>query len=57
MPIKRVAVLFSGSGSNLEALLEKLHNKVFNGTKIEIALKLTKKKDALEIKRSQNFRI
>lgn len=57
MPIKRVAVLFSGSGSNLEALLEKLHNKVFNGTKIEIALTITNKKDAGGIKRSQKFGI
>ena len=46
MVVKKLAVLFSGSGSNLEAILQKLHGKVFGGTKIEVVLALSNKADA-----------
>lgn len=55
MVIKRIAVLFSGSGSNLEAILEKVHAKVFNGVLIEVALLITNKSDAFGIQRAKNF--
>lgn len=34
MLVKNIAILFSGRGSNMKALLEKVHNKSFNGVKI-----------------------
>lgn len=34
MLIKNIAILFSGTGSNMKALLEKVHEKSFNGVKI-----------------------
>ena len=46
MLTKKIAVLFSGGGSNLEAILERLHGKVFGETKIEVALTLTNKANA-----------
>ncbi|QKF63985.1 phosphoribosylglycinamide formyltransferase [Campylobacter corcagiensis] len=55
MVIKKIAVLFSGSGSNLEAILEKVHAKVFNGVLIEVALLITNKSDAFGIQRAKNF--
>lgn len=53
--VKKIAVLFSGSGSNLEAILQKIHNKTFNGVKIEVVLTLTNKKDAGGIAKAANF--
>lgn len=46
MVTKKIAVLFSGSGTNLEAILENLHGKIFGDMKIEVALTLTNKPDA-----------
>ena len=46
MLTKKIAVLFSGGGSNLEAILQSLHGKVFGETKIEVALTLTNKANA-----------
>ena len=42
MITKKVAVLFSGTGTNLENLFLKIHNKTFEGVKIEIVLTLCK---------------
>lgn len=57
MPIKKIAILFSGRGSNLLSLLEKLHQKTFNGTTIEVALTISNKKNAGGIKHSRSFGI
>ncbi len=57
MSVKKIAVLFSGSGSNLLSILEKLHNKTFNGTTIQVALTITNKKNAGGIKHSRAFGI
>ncbi len=57
MSIKKIAVLFSGRGSNLLSLLEKLHNKTFNGVTLQIALTITNKKDAGGIKHCEKFGI
>ena len=50
MVVKKLAVLFSGSGSNLEAILQKLHSKTFGETKIEVALTLSNKANARGIR-------
>lgn len=55
MVVKKIAVLFSGTGSNLQSILDKLHGKIFGDFKIEVALTLTNKKDAYGIKRAENF--
>jgi len=55
MVVKKIAILFSGSGSNLEAILEKVHNKVFGETKIEVALTLCNKLGAFGIERARKF--
>lgn len=57
MSIKKIAILFSGRGSNLLSLLEKLHHKSFNGVKIEVALTISNKKDAGGIIHSRSFGI
>ncbi|MDX1808600.1 MAG: phosphoribosylglycinamide formyltransferase [Sulfurospirillaceae bacterium] len=57
MLIKKVAILFSGNGSNLENLLYKLHNKQFDGFKIEVALTLCNKSEAKGIERSRKYGI
>ena len=52
---KKIAVLFSGGGSNLEAILERLHGKVFGQTKIEVALTLTNKANAGGIAKAAKY--
>jgi len=55
MLTKKIAVLFSGGGSNLEAILERLHGKVFGQTKIEVALTLTNKANAGGIAKAAKY--
>jgi phosphoribosylglycinamide formyltransferase-1 len=55
MTTKKIAVLFSGSGTNLENLFLKIHNKVFNGVKIEIILSICNKENALGIAKSRKY--
>ena len=55
MVVKKLAVLFSGGGSNLEAILQKLHGKTFGGTKIEVVLTLSNKADAGGIAKAAKF--
>jgi phosphoribosylglycinamide formyltransferase len=55
MLTKKIAVLFSGGGSNLEAILERLHGKVFGETKIEVALTLTNKANAGGIEKAAKY--
>lgn len=55
MVTKKIAVLFSGSGSNLEAILERLHGKIFNGIKLEVVLTLCNKADAYGIQRARKY--
>lgn len=57
MSIKKIAILFSGEGSNLEILLKTLHNKRFGDTTIEVALTLTNITLAGGIEKSRNFGI
>ena len=55
MVVKKIAVLFSGSGSNLQSILEKLHGKIFDDIKIEVVLTLTNKPNAYGIQRAEKF--
>jgi phosphoribosylglycinamide formyltransferase-1 len=55
MAAKKIAVLFSGSGTNLENLFLKIHDKTFNGVKLEIALTICNKKNALGIEKSRRY--
>lgn len=55
MVTKKIAVLFSGSGSNLEAILSKIHNKIFNNVKIQVVLTLTNKPNAYGIERARKY--
>ena len=55
MVVKKIAVLFSGSGSNLHSILDKLHGKIFDDIKIEVVLTLTNKPNAYGIQRAAKF--
>lgn len=57
MSIKKIAILFSGRGSNLKNLLEKLHQKTFNNTTIEVALTITNNPNASGIEYSRMYGI
>lgn len=55
MLIKKVAVLFSGSGSNLEKILEKVHKKDFSKCTIEVVCCISNKKDAGGIEKAKKY--
>ena len=55
MLTKKIAVLFSGGGSNLEAILQSLHGKVFGETRIEVVLTLTNKANAGGIAKAAKY--
>ena len=55
MVVKKIAVLFSGSGSNLEKILEKVHNKNFSTCKIEVVCLICNKRDAYGIQRAKKY--
>ncbi len=51
----KLAVLFSGNGTNLENLAQKLHHKKVGANHYEIALCLCNNKNAFGIKRAAKF--
>lgn len=51
----KLAVLFSGNGSNLENILDRLHQKTIGSNTYEVALCLCNKKDAFGIQRAKKF--
>jgi phosphoribosylglycinamide formyltransferase-1 len=53
--LKKIAILFSGEGTNLEALIKALHKKTFEGTTIEVALTLTNNPQANGIARARKY--
>jgi len=57
MSLKKIAILFSGSGTNLENLLENLHLKEFGGTKIEIVTTICNNPNAKGIDKSKKYNI
>ncbi len=57
MSIKKIAILFSGSGTNLENLLEKLHLRKFGDTKLEVVITICNNPEAKGIGRSRKYGI
>lgn len=55
MVVKKVAILFSGDGTNLENILKKVHNKEFSTCKIEICCLICNKADAYGIQRAKQY--
>lgn len=55
MVVKKIAVLFSGAGSNLEKILEEVHDKEFTRCKIEVVCLISNKKEAGGIKKAQKY--
>lgn len=53
----KLAVLFSGNGSNLQNLLEKLHRKRFGDNEFEVVLCLCNNKNAYGIERARKFKL
>ncbi|EAJ6151111.1 TPA: phosphoribosylglycinamide formyltransferase [Campylobacter lari subsp. concheus] len=51
----KLAVLFSGNGSNLENILEKLHKKTFGKNTFEVVLCVCNKKEAYGIQRALKY--
>lgn len=51
----KLAILFSGNGSNLENLLQKLHRKRFKDNEFEVVLCLCNNKNAFGIERARKF--
>lgn len=49
----KLAVLFSGNGSNLENILEKLHKKTIGENTYEVVLCICNKKDAFGVQRAK----
>lgn len=55
--MKRIVILFSGEGTNLQNLIEKLHHRKFNGMQIQIVAAITNNPDARGIKRARKLGI
>lgn len=57
MVIKKIAILFSGTGSNLEKLLENLHHKTFKHCTIEVSTTICNRPNAEGIEKSRRYGI
>ena len=57
MSIKRIAIAFSGEGSNMEVLIKKLHQKTFESFSIEVVAAITNKPQAKGIQKAKNLGI
>ena len=57
MLIKKIAILFSGTGSNLENLLASLHQKTFEHAHIEVVTTICNRPQAKGIEKSRRFGI
>jgi phosphoribosylglycinamide formyltransferase-1 len=51
---KKIVVLLSGNGSNLQNIIDKLHNTTFNNQQFEIVAVLSNKADAYGLQRAQD---
>jgi phosphoribosylglycinamide formyltransferase 1 len=51
---KKIVVLLSGGGSNLQAIIDKLHNSELNNQHIEIVAVISNKADAYGLQRAQD---
>jgi len=57
MSTKKIVVLISGSGSNLQALMDKLHNQQIDGQQAEIVAVISNKADAYGLERAREANI
>jgi phosphoribosylglycinamide formyltransferase 1 len=57
MNCKKLIILFSGEGSNLQSIVEALHHKTFGGTSIEVVLAFSNNPDAYGIVRCHTMGI
>jgi len=57
MFVKKIAIAFSGEGSNLEVLIKELHQKVFGDFRIEVVAAITNKPKANGIRRAKKYGI
>ncbi len=55
MVVKKIAILFSGAGSNMERILEQVHNKHFCTCRIEVVCLICNKKSAFGIQRAKKY--
>ena len=55
MVVKKIAILFSGTGSNLEKILEKVHNQTFSTCRTEVVVTICNKPDALGIQKAKKY--
>lgn len=55
MLVKKIAILFSGAGSNLKKILEEVHAKNFSTCRIEVVCLICNKKDALGIEKAKKY--
>ena len=57
MSSKKIVVLISGSGSNLQALMDKLHKQQINNQHVEIVAVISNKADAYGLERAREANI
>ena len=57
MVVKKIAILFSGSGTNLEKIFEQLHKKTFEYCQIEVVLTICNRPNAGGIAKSRAYGI
>jgi phosphoribosylglycinamide formyltransferase-1 len=57
MSVKKIVILFSGEGSNLENIVKKLHKKDIKGCRIEVSGAICNKEDAKGIQRCKRLGI
>jgi phosphoribosylglycinamide formyltransferase-1 len=55
MLVKKIVICFSGEGSNMQVLIQKLHQKMFGDFKIEVAAVITNKPDAKGIAKAKKL--
>jgi phosphoribosylglycinamide formyltransferase-1 len=55
MFVKKIAICFSGEGSNMEVLIQKLHQKTFKHFKIEVVAVITNRPDAKGIEKAKKL--
>ena len=57
MATKKIVVLISGSGSNLQALMDKLHKQQIDDQQVEIVAVISNKADAYGLERAREANI
>ena len=57
MSVKKIVILFSGEGGNLEVLIKKLHKKSFADLEVEVLAAITNNPKANGIKKAQKLGI